>query len=168
MLVLDGMASIYKADMYKQYLPALPVIGQEVLAVAWRLRVDQINGFGDPGIMISIDGHGEVDLAYCANDRILSGGECEWVANYEAGVFANYVFTTADLDTYTLSINGVAVHTGPIGPAMPDSYVSWGDAAQGSASRSTWAYVRVSIAKPGDVDGNGTIDFADINPFISA
>jgi len=166
-LVLDGMASIYKADMYRQYLPSLPVVGEEVLTVAWRLRVDQINGFGDPGVEISIDGHGDVFLQYCSNNRILSAGECEWVADYTLGAFHEYALTTADLGTYVLWMDGVAVHSGPIGPAMPDSYLAWGDAFQGSASRSTWDYMRLTVTRPGDVNADGVVDFADINPFVS-
>jgi hypothetical protein len=166
-LVLDGMASIFKADMYKQYLPSVPVIGEEVLTVAWKLRVDQMNGFGDPGIEISIDGHGDVFLQYCSNSRILSAGECEWVADYTPGTFHKYAFATADLDTYVLFRDGVPVHTGPIGPPMPDSFVCWGDSVQGAASKSTWAYVQATIARPGDVNGDGVVDFADINPFVA-
>jgi hypothetical protein len=165
-LVLDGMASIYIADMYKQYLPSLPFVGQEILAVAWGLRVDQIYGFGDPGVIISVDRHGEIDLMYCANNKILSGGESEWIADYTPGVFQEYGFTTADLNSYVLTINGVAVHSGPIGPPMPDSYVAWGDSVQGAASKSTWSYVRIAVTRPGDVNTDGTVDFADINPFV--
>jgi hypothetical protein len=167
-LVLDGMASIYKADMYGQSFPSLPVIGEEVLTVSWGLRVDQISGFGDPAVMISIDGHGEVNLVYCANNRIYSLGEYEWVADYAPGAFQECAFTTSDLDTYVLSINGLPVHSGPIGPPMPDSFVSWGDSVQGAASRSTWVYVQVSVTRPGDVNGDGTVDFRDINPFVAA
>jgi len=165
-LVLDGLASIYIADMYGQHFPSLPVVGEEVLTVSWGLRVDQINGFGDPAVIISIDGHGEVDLLYCANGRILSAGECEWIADYLPGAFHEYTFATADLDYYMLSIDALPVHNGPIGPPMPDSFVSWGDSVQGAASRSTWEYVRVSVARPGDVNGDGAVDFADINPFV--
>ena len=135
--------------------------------MAWRLRVDQINGFGDPGVEISIDGHGDVFLQYCSNNRILSAGECEWVSDYAPGAFHEYALTTADLDTYVLWMDGVAVHSGPIGPPMPDSYLAWGDAAQGSASRSTWGYMRVTVTRPGDVNGDAMVDFADINPFVS-
>ena len=166
-LVLDGMASIYIADMYKQYLPSLPVIGEEILTVAWGLRVDEIYGFGDPGVTISMHGHGNVTLVYCANNRILSSGECEWVADYEPAAFHKYTFTTADLDTYILSIDSLPVHSGPVGPPMPDSYVAWGDSVQGAASRSTWQYMRVTVARPGDVNGDAMVDFADINPFVS-
>jgi hypothetical protein len=166
-LVLDGLASIYIADMYKQYLPALPVIGEETLTVAWGLRVDQIDGFGDPGVTISIHGHGDVTLVYCANNRIFSSGECEWVADYAPGAFHEYTFTTADLDTYVLWLDGVPVHTGPIGPPMPDSYVAWGDSVQGAASRSTWDHVRVSVVRPGDANGDGVVNFGDINAFVA-
>jgi hypothetical protein len=165
-LVLDGMASIYIADMYKQYLPALPVIGEEILTVAWGLRVDEIDGFGDPGVEISIDGHGDVVLVYSSN-RIYSLYECAWVADFVPGVLHNYVFTSLDLDTYLLLIDRVPVYSGLISPPMPDSYVAWGDGGQGAASRSTWAYVRVTVTRPGDANGDGVVNFGDINAFVA-
>jgi hypothetical protein len=164
-LVLDGMGSIYIADMYKQYLPALPVIGEEVLTVAWGLRVDEVDGFADPGVEISIDGHGDIVLLYSAA-RIYSLYECAWVAVFEPGLLHHYGLTSADLDSYVLSIDDVPVHTGLVAPPMPDTYVAWGDGVQGAASRSVWAYMRVTVTRPGDVNGDGVVDFADINPFV--
>ncbi len=164
-LVLDGLASIYIADMYKQYLPSLPVIGEETLTVAWGLRVDQVSGIADPGLNISFAGHGDIFLVYSVN-RIYSLLECAWIASFEPSVLHNYRLTSTDLDTYVLSIDGVPVHSGAVNPAAPDSYVAWGDAGQGAASKSTWAYVRAMIVKPGDTNGDGAVDFADINPFV--
>lgn len=152
-LVLDGLASSHICDMYKQYLPSLPNPGEDVLTVAWRVRVDQVDGFADPGLCLELGPHGGVELVY-DEDGVYSISECEWIASFTAGVFHSYRLVTSDMDTYTLAIDRSVVHTGELSYWAPASFLQFGDATTGSASLSRWDYLRygvIAIPEPGSI-----------------
>ena len=113
-LILDGLASADIVDLYRQYMPSHPAPG-EVFRMEWRLRVDELHGFCDPTVDICFGQRGDALFIYQA-DWIYSVSEGSWIANFTAGVFHDYVFTSSDLSTYALYIDGVLAHTGRFSP----------------------------------------------------
>jgi hypothetical protein len=137
-LVLDGRASIDISDFYRQDLASLPGAG-EVFRMDWRLRVDEVEGFADPWVSINASGYGTVGLRY-STDGIYSMCESVWIP-FAPGVFHEFSFTSADLATYTLTIDGVPAYTGQFVGPWPYSYVCWGDGTQGASSLAAWSSV---------------------------
>jgi hypothetical protein len=164
-LVIDGWASIAISDFFHQDLTALPGLNQ-YLRVDWRLRVDQLSGFADPGMQIASP-KGSVILVYQL-DRVYSLAEVAWVAYFPAGEFHDYTFISGDMETYTLYVDGGFAWAGEFHGANYPPNIEWGDYGQGAASISLWDYVRYAIIVPGDTSGDGTIGFEDINPFVAA
>jgi len=168
-LVIDSLASTDICDSYYQYMPSLPGPA-EVFRVDWRLRVDEVIGFADPCISAWLAPSSEVTLLYNTGE-IYSLLECYTIATYVPGVFHDYVLISADLQTYTLYIDGQMVHEGGMASVCDPSHLSWGDMISGGASLSAWDYVRFGVVpapQAGDVNCDGSVDFADINPFVLA
>jgi hypothetical protein len=140
-LVVDSMSSRDIVDGYHRGLPSFPGPG-ETFRAEWRLRVDAVSGWCDPGVAVNFDDHGFIGFLY-AYGNIFSEGESEWIASFQGGVFHDYVVTTSDLETYSLYIDGQLAHTGLIPWAGPDSWIEWGDVGSGSASHATWDYLRL-------------------------
>jgi len=141
-MVLDGLASTDVSDFYR--LDASMDIGpDEFFLTEWRLRVDEVPGWEDPGInMTSLD-QAMLTIAYSA-DRFSILDEHIWI-DFAPGVFHEYSLKSYDLVTYTLHIDGELAHTGQYTPAGWDSCVQWGDYGQDFRSLSTWDYVRFGV-----------------------
>jgi len=141
-MVIDGRASMDISDFYR--LDASMDIGpDEFFLMEWRLRVDEVYGFADPGInMTSLD-QAMLTIVYSA-DRFYILDEHIWI-DFAPGVFHDYSLKSYDLVTYTLHIDGELAHTGQYSPAGWDSGVEWGDYVRGARSLSTWDYVRFGI-----------------------
>jgi len=141
-LILDGMADWHIVDEYLVYRPLLPG-PEELLRLDWRLRVDEVLGYFDPLVAVCADDLGAVLLQY-SEDAIYSMLEGVWI-DFTPGLFHEYSFTSVDMATYTLHIDGQLAHTGYfVGPSGL-SAVCWGDATEGACSISTWDYVRFGI-----------------------
>jgi hypothetical protein len=164
-LVIDGWASTAISDFFHRDLPVLPT-GNQYLRVDWRMRVDQERGFADPGVQIASP-LGAVVLVYQL-DCIYSLLETDWITDFTAGEFHTYTFITPNMQTYALLVDNVEVWDGEFSGANYPPNIEWGDYGQGAASISTWDYVRYAIVEPGDINGDGTVDFRDINPFVAA
>jgi len=146
-LTLDGMADWHIVDEYLVYRPLVPG-PEELFRLDWRLRVDEVLGYFDPLVAVCADDLGEVLLQY-SEDAIYSMLEWVWI-DFTPGLFHEYSFTSVDMATYTLHIDGQLAHTGYfVGPSGL-SAVCWGDATEGASSVSTWDYVRFGIVpEPG-------------------
>jgi hypothetical protein len=88
---------------------------------------------------INASGYGTVGLRY-STDGIYSMCESVWIP-FAPGVFHEFSFTSADLATYTLTIDGVPAYTGQFVGPWPYSYVCWGDGTQGASSLAAWSSV---------------------------
>jgi hypothetical protein len=147
-LTLDGSESWEIVDNYYILGTPVPAPG-ELLEVDWRMRVSEVVGVVDPGVAIGAGERGEVVLEYSetAIFSFLEGGQ---IAEFTPGVFHDYSFTSADLSTYTLRIDGELAWTGSfVGPSLWDG-VAWGDGSSSARSISTWDYVRFGIVpEPG-------------------
>jgi hypothetical protein len=146
-LILDGMASWEIVDEYLIRTPVHPDPGESFL-FDWRLRVDEVLGYSDPLVAVCADELGEVLLTY-SGSGVYSLLEGVWI-DFTPGSFHDYSFTSPDMVTYTLHIDGQLAHTGYfVGPSAI-SAVCWGDGAEGASSVSIWDYVRFGIVpEPG-------------------
>jgi len=142
MLTLDGMASGAIVDEY--YWNTQFILGPaQYLRLDWRLRVDEVAGYADPGVAVAAGDYGDVFLVYQEN-RLLSLSEGVWI-NFAPGVFHKYSLTSKDLVAYDLRIDGQLVRTGYFSPPSSQSLVAWGDTGEGSSSLSVWDYVRFGV-----------------------
>jgi hypothetical protein len=167
--VIDSSANLGIADFYTRGMESLPDPNDSTHAFVceWRLCVSSLNGWLNPNVGFQFAGYGDVFLGY-EMGRIYSHEELKYIGDFEPAVFHSYCFVTADLLTYTLAIDGAVVYTGDVSPWAPGSGVTFGDNSNGGGGVSRWQYVRYGVVSvlPGDVNCDGTLDFADINPFI--
>jgi hypothetical protein len=146
-LILDSMADWHIVDEYFINRPLVPEPA-EWFRSEWRLRVDELVGYADPAVLIRSGENGAVILEY-RSDAIHSLFEGVWI-DFEPGLFHEFVFTSADMLTYQLYIDGLLAHTGSFVGPYPYSGVCWGDATEGGRSIASWDYVRFGIVpEPG-------------------
>jgi len=142
LLTLDGMASGAIVDEYGCDTPLLLGPGQ-YFRVDWRMRVDEVAGPFDPLMAVTAGDRGEVFLQY-QEDAIYSMFEGVWI-DFTPGVFHKYSFTSKDMVTYDLRIDGQLVYSGCFVGPSPSSGLCWGDATEGASSLSVWDYVRFGV-----------------------
>jgi len=144
MLTLDGTASGAIVDEYYWETPLIVAPGQYFRA-AWRMRVEDVEGpTGDPAFAVTADDHGGVFLIY-DDGAIYSLLEAAWICNFAPGVFHKYSFTSPDMVTYDLRIDGQLAYSGHFLGPSPTSGVCWGDCGEGASSLSVWDYVRFGV-----------------------
>jgi hypothetical protein len=134
-LVLDGLVGPDISDFYRMDATIALAPGERFV-MQWRLRADEVIGFGDPGVNFTVLGQALLTLVYY-EDSIYSLDEFSTIATFQPGLFHDYLLTSTDLDTYTLRIDGELVHTGLLGASGWESGVEWGDYSR-SSSLSTW------------------------------
>ena len=133
-LVLDGLVGPDISDFYRMDAPITLAPGERFV-MQWRLRADEVVGFGDPGVNFTVLGEAALTLV-CTESTVYSLGESV-IATFEPGVFHDYLVTSTDLDTYTLRIDGEEVHSGLLAPTGWESGAEWGDYSR-SSSLSAW------------------------------
>jgi hypothetical protein len=142
-MVIDGLVTPTGSSDFYRLDASMDIGPDEFFLMEWRLRVDEVPGWEDPGInMTSLD-QAMLTIVYSA-DRFYILDEHIWI-DIAPGVFHEYSLKSYDLVTYTLHIDGELAHTGQYTPAGWDSGVEWGDYGQSSRSLSTWDYVRFGI-----------------------
>ncbi len=141
-LVLDGRASIEIADLYQIQRPLEPG-PDELFVMEWRLRVDELSGVDDPGISIGSSGDGVVTLTF-SESSIYSWYEGTSI-DFSPGSFHDYRFTSPDMLTYRLYLDGQLVHTGSFVGPWYSSKVMWGDAVLGASSLAAWDFARFGV-----------------------
>jgi hypothetical protein len=170
-VVLDASASPGIMDFYGRGMPSLPDPNDPTRAFVceWTLCVTSVDGWLNPNIGIMFAGYGDVFLGY-ETGQIYSYHETKYVADFEPGVFHTYRLATRDMQTYTLAVDGAAPYAGNVSPWAPSSGVTFGDNGTNCGSISRWQYVRYGVVSvlAADTNCDGTVDFADINPFVGA
>ena len=146
-MTLDGLASIEIIDGYLMERPLDPGPGEEFVA-QWRLRVNEVNGnpnfLYDPGVRLTSDDGWHIALVIGV-DEVHSILDQEDVG-YKPWVFHAWEFRSADMRSYSLSVDGSIVHTGTLtetGATEPQ--IEWGDLVGGSTSHSDWDYFRFGV-----------------------
>jgi hypothetical protein len=141
-MVLDGRASSDISDFYSMQHPLAPG-PNEAFVMEWRLRVDEVKGFTDPGVLALSQGDGVVFLGY-TQSSIYSVCEYAWIP-FTPGVFHDYRLTSTNMATYALYIDSQLAYEGHFVPSGGESEVDWGDATQGAASLADWDYFRFGV-----------------------
>jgi len=170
-LVLDGMTIPGVTDYYEMPMSGgLDPDPGELFLLEWRIRVDELFGYHDPTVGIYSDEKWAVGFMLSLSS-IDSTFEPGLGADFESGVPHTFEFRSWDMRTYVLSIDGVPAIEGNFWLSLTDSNVRWGDGVYPSGSLARWDYFRFGVVPgplPGDVNCDGTVDFADINPFVQA
>ena len=167
LLFLDGTASLYIVDDYGRSLPSFPG-PTEVFTMQWRMRVDEVEPNYDPVVCLSVpSGHGNVKFYYCEDRIKLPLEDWAWVP-FQPGVFHEFLFTSTDMTTYKLYIDGQLSHTGPFLFYASFSEVYWGDAIEGGASASVWDYFRFGIVGGSAPGGEKVTNITDHPGAVSA
>jgi hypothetical protein len=137
-LVLDGLASAQITDTYWMYRQGeLDPGAGELFVAQWRLRVDEVVGFADPGVSVFTD-EGRMVLFDFDEGNIFSVCEPGLSAGFTAGEFHDFEVRSTDTISYELLIDGQLAFTGSFHGAVSSSLVTWGDGVQGVASLSAW------------------------------
>jgi len=142
MLTLDGTASGAIVDEYHWETPLVLGPGQYFRA-DWRVRVEDVQGPCDPLLAVTAGDRGGVFLLY-EDDAIYSMFEGVWIS-FTPGLFHKYSFTSKDMLTYDLRIDGQLAYSGCFVGPSPTSGVGWGDSTEGASSLSVWDYVRFGV-----------------------
>ena len=119
----------------------------ELFVMEWRLKVDEVVAFADPGVGVCSDEAWAFGLSY-AYDRMYSHYE-GWVPiEFSPGVFHAYRLESADMRAYDLFVDGQLVRHGAFVHLVAPSEIAWGDAWQGAASLHEWDYFRFGAVVP--------------------
>jgi hypothetical protein len=171
-LTYDSLYDPGVYDWYYMQRPGLldPGPGQ-VLLVEWKLWTEQVVGwYGDRGLAVHSD-QGRYVLLVFNEGSVFSVCEQKVIAYLQPGQFHEFALWSTDMSIYHLGIDGEEVATGVFHQGVSTSLLSWGDLVQGAASLHHWTFVRYGVVpapQAGDVNCDGSFDFADINPFVQA
>jgi hypothetical protein len=172
-MVLDSRAFPGICDYVQMYRPGTMDPGPgETFIMEWRLKVTEVmpRDLYDVSVVVVSDEAWGAGFEFGLN-FVLSGYENEVVATFLPYVFHDFQLVSPDMRNYVLWIDGQDVATGVFIHLVGPSLVGWGDGVEGVTSLTRWDYFRfgvVGIPLAGDVNCDGTVDFADINPFVLA
>jgi len=172
-LTYDSLFDEWVYDFYERYRPqAMDPGPNEVFVLQWGLWVESvISGTGDPGVGVASDEGWMVGYEYDL-DSIYSTHEYITIP-LPPGTWHDFILISGDMRAYDLYIDGVLAREGWFAKRFTTSSVGWGDCVQGAASLHHWNYVRLGVLsgpppQSGDLNCDGTVDLADINPFVLA
>ena len=150
-LVIDSLHDIGIADFYTMHVAeAMDPDPGELFVMEWRLKVEKmIGGYPDICVVVYSDEQWAVALEF-DESAVYSGFEYGVSAAFEPGAFHNFRLESADMRSYSLSMDGNIVLSGSFWQSATPAEVSWGDGVQGSASLSHWDYFRFGVVpEPG-------------------
>ncbi len=121
---------------------------QELFLLSWRLKVDSVSGYYDPGVGVTSDPVGS-DWYRAAFgfrvDRVLSVFEHGVSAPIAPGVFHDYELRSADMRSYQLYIDGSLAIQGVFAEVFGPPRVGFGQAMDGASSLAEWDWVRFGV-----------------------
>jgi hypothetical protein len=166
--VIDSTGSSWAWDEVRKSRPIDPPPGG-ALVVEWRVFVAVSQGWGDTCVWLAGDVNEEIVFVFRAN-RIYSILE-EWEYLFAPDQFHSFRLESSDMASYSLWLDNEHIWDGTwSSPTGWHSTVAFGDSwtGGGSGSLTYWDYVRFGTVLRGDVNGDGNVDFDDVNPFIEA
>ena len=117
----------------------------ELLVMQWRLRVDEVDGYSGPGILIGADNGSVAAFKFHENkirDTFYAGVE----AYFEPGLFHEFELRSYDMMEYQLYIDGNLALQHSFKPETTHvSRMSWGHGVTGVTSLTRWDYVRFGV-----------------------
>ncbi len=142
-LVLDSLRSVNIVDFYEMSRPLDPDPG-ELFIMRWRLRIDSVPGYFDPGMGVFSDGFKAAAFEFRESD-LRSTFEPNVSVPFEPYEFHVFQLTSSDMDRYELSIDGAPVHSGLFRSTAGFSRIGWGDVIQGGTSLTRWDYFEFGV-----------------------
>lgn len=115
-----------------------------LFVMEWRLKVDEVVGLSDPGVALRSDDAWAVGLTF-AQDKIYSLFENLLTIPITPRLAHDYRLVSGDMRAYQLYIDGELAHAGQFVQKFVQSYVAFGDGAQGAASLHHWDYFRFGV-----------------------
>lgn len=105
--------------------------------------VDNVNFPYDPGWSVN-----SADGAYAS--IVLGVNELRTLqqqihVSFEPGAFHEWEFRSADMRTYTLSLDGESAMSGVFVAGLPRAHIGWGDYVWGPTSNVEWDYFRFGV-----------------------
>ena len=161
-------------DFWEYFRPgALDPGPNEIFVGEWRLWTEWVSFYwGDPSVAVASDDGWALCFTFSPTS-IHSYHEYVDIpippADPNSPAFHTYALLSVDMRDYELYIDGALVREGWFAHRFATSLVIWGDGGDGVASAHHWDYFRCGVASApltGDVNCDGTVDFADINPFV--
>ena len=144
-LVLDSRESVMIVDFYNWSQPIDPDPG-ETFIMRWRLRVDDIpSSYPRDPVAGVFSGASTAVSFQISEDRIRSTFESGNEATFVPNVFHTFEFTSVDMVSYELLIDGVVRLSGAFEAVHETSRVGWGDGIQGGRSLTTWDYFEFGV-----------------------
>jgi hypothetical protein len=123
-----------------------------VFVVEWRLLIDQVIGFSDPGLSVYSDEAWSVTFDF-DEDSVMDFGQPGLSAAFEPYAYHDFELRSSDMRSYELFIDGQPAMEGSFHHLISTSRVTWGDVIQGGASLARWDYFRFGvIPEPGALD----------------
>jgi hypothetical protein len=157
-------------DYFEYHRPgALDPGPNQIFICQWKLWTEWVTYYGDPDVSIKSDDAWAVTLVFDV-DVIHSLHEYVDIPIPRGG-WHDYMLASADMRTYELYADQTLLWQGSFAHRFIASSVNWGDCGQGAASTHHWDYFRLGVLplpQTGDVNCDGTVSFADINPFVLA
>jgi hypothetical protein len=144
-LVMDSMASPNIEDYYSLTMTdGLDPGPAEEFVMQWRIRIDELEWYYDPGVSVYSDERWAVLFAMNLT-TIESLFEPGVFATYEPQVEHAFELRSTDMQTYVLSIDGVPAIHGNFWDAVSNASTAiWGDSG-GGASLARWDYFRFGV-----------------------
>jgi hypothetical protein len=140
--------SLYDPGVYDYYYMERP--GQmdpgagELLVMEWVLKVDIVEGSGDPVAGFFSDDGWAFAFEY-AEDHVRSVFENYVSIPIAPGLWHEYEVDSWDMRTYDLCIDGELARQGTLEQVFTQSYVGFGDGVQGAASLHHWDSFRFGV-----------------------
>jgi hypothetical protein len=125
-----------------------PCAPNELFLCEWRLKVDVVNGNGDPTVALTSTDQWVIGFAYAA-DHITSLFEGLVTIPFVPGAWHDYQFVSSDMRTYNLYIDGDLAREGSFwNVGFYGPYIGWGDGGQSSGSFHHWDWFRFGVVTP--------------------
>lgn len=148
-LFIDGRAEVGIYDFYEMVFDGGFDPGPgETFVMRWRLKVDEVDGFEDPTVLVRSDPVAEdvffaVGFTFTEN-LIRSAFERGVEAPIEPHVFHDYQVQSQDMRSYQLYIDDDLAIEGVFYEVFGPTAVAWGDGAS-ARGFAEWDYVRFGV-----------------------
>ena len=147
-LVTDSLFDTSVFDFYRmERLGRFDPEPGELFRAEWRLLLEETVNWYDPTVGIRSDNGNLAGFEFREDNLLITPSRIR--IDYEPLIWHTFSFSSLDMLTFDLAIDGHFVHRGEfLTRATRDSTFSFGDGVQGAASLSRWDYVRFGVVPP--------------------
>jgi hypothetical protein len=143
LLFIDSRASYGMTDIYRMYSDGTQDPGAgETFVARWRLKVDEIGVWGDPGMIVVSDDQ-YCMWVECGYDELWTYPFVDFVP-FEPGLFHTYELQSTEMRQFQLYVDGALALQGPLVGSISAPKVSWGDMSTDS-SLAEWEYFEFGV-----------------------